>query len=48
MAQAESKMTIGKAIALWKINSGVQGIAGHLEQSFKNLNIIKFVQVVDK
>ena len=31
MAQAESKMTIGKAIALWKINSGVQGIEGDLD-----------------
>lgn len=48
MAQAESKMTIGKAIALWKINSGVQGIEGDLDQSYKNLNILKLVQILDK
>lgn len=28
MAQSEAKMTVSKAIALWKINSGVQGIEG--------------------
>ena len=37
MAQAEAKMTIGKAIALWKYNTDVQGIGGNLDQSYKNL-----------
>ena len=31
MAQAESRMTVAKAIAIWKVNSEVCGIEGQLE-----------------
>jgi|TARA_B110000285_G_C15123583_1_gene618745 hypothetical protein len=36
MAQAESRMTISKAMAIWKMNSETQGIEMDLERQYRN------------
>jgi hypothetical protein len=48
MAQAESKMTVAKAIALWKMNSGVITIDGELDLQYKKVAINKMVLTLSK
>lgn len=42
MAQVESRMTISKAMALWKVNSEVQGIDKQMENVHKDIIISRF------
>jgi hypothetical protein len=48
MAQTESRMTLQKAMALWKHNSEVQGIEGLLEKRFRNLTLIKLSKILSR
>jgi hypothetical protein len=36
-------MTIAKAMSIWKINSGTQGIEEDLERQFKNITLLKLM-----
>ena len=40
MAQFESQMTLSKALALWKNNTGVVDIDGALENQYRNLTLV--------
>jgi hypothetical protein len=48
MAQAESRMTVAKAIALWKANSGVCGIEGQLEAQHKTVSLARMAENISK
>lgn len=48
MAQAESKMTVAKAIALWKINSGVMGIEGQLDNNYRNITLRNLAFILNR
>lgn len=48
MAQTESRMTLQKALVLWKHNSGVQGIEGLLEKRYKNLTLEKLSKILSR
>ena len=48
MAQAESKMTLTKALALWKVNSEIQGIDGQLEHLYRDLTLAKLASLLGK
>lgn len=39
MAQVEAKMTVKKAIAIWKYKSGVHGINAMLENNYRDLTL---------
>jgi hypothetical protein len=48
MAQSESRMSIQKAIAIWKHNSEVQGIDGILEHKYRNLTLIRLNEILTR
>lgn len=48
MAQAEAKMTLPKALVLWKINSGVQGLDGQMEHLYRDLTLTKLASLLGK
>ena len=48
MAQSESRMTIQKAIVIWKHNSEVQGIDGILEHKHRNLTLIRLKEILSR
>ena len=48
MAQPESRMTVQKAVVIWKHNTGVQGIDGVLEQKYRNLTLTRFSEILSR
>lgn len=48
MAQSEAKMTVQKAVAIWKQNSGVKGIDGLLEHKYRNFTLIRLSEILTR
>ena len=48
MAQAESRMTISKAMAIWKMNSETQGIEMDLERQYRNGIVCRLAQILER
>jgi hypothetical protein len=46
MAQVEANMTLSKALALWKNNTGVMDIDGALDNQYRNLTLLKFQTIL--
>lgn len=41
-------MTVSKALALWKVNSEVQGIDRQMESSYKDIVVSRFTHILHK
>lgn len=48
MSQVESRMTVSKAIAIWKVNSEVQGIESQINSNYRDLCLQKLVLTIRK
>ena len=46
MAQAESRMTVAKSLAIWKRNSEVMSIEGQLENNYRNTSLRNLVFIL--
>lgn len=46
MAQMEARMTVSKAIAIWKANSGVVGLTGELDNAHKVVRLHTMVLIL--
>ena len=47
MSQAESRMTLGKSIAIWKHNSGVASIEQLMDYQYRSQSLNKLVSILD-
>lgn len=48
MAQVEAKMTVKKAIAIWKYKSGTHGINEILDNNYRDVALLRFCLTLKK